>query len=158
MCLANICTSPAKLMYTARKVSVCPDWKITCPVRHLTTKVYVPWNKMYLPRACGNALMLSPAHMVRVARDFDSLWITGPMTAQQSVAYVRHNTLAPAANLCTISAIVFLPIKAWIWRNLRRYIDGSAILFIVKGPVCLRWLKISPCVMTKIMWNETAFR
>ena len=46
-----------------------------------------------------------------VAWDFDSPWITGPMTAHQSVAYVRHIKLAPAANLCTLSAIVFLPIK-----------------------------------------------
>ena len=57
----------------------------------------------------------------RVAWDFDSPWITGPMTAHQSVAYVRHIILAPAANLCTLSAIVFLPIKAWIWRHIRRY-------------------------------------
>ena len=63
----------------------------------------------------------------RVAWDFDSPWITGPMTAHQSVAYVRHFKLAPAANLCTLSAIVFLPIKAWIWRHIRRYPDGSAI-------------------------------
>ena len=55
-----------------------------------------------------------------VVWDFDSPWITGPMTAHQSVAYVRHIILAPAANLCTLSAIVFLPIKAWIWRHIRR--------------------------------------
>ena len=60
--------------------------------------------------------------LLRVGWDFDSPWITGPMTANQSVAYVRHVKLAPAANLCTLSAIVFLPIKAWIWRNLCRYI------------------------------------
>ena len=102
-------------------------------------------------------------HMVRaapsrVAWDFDSPWITGPMTAHQSVAYVRHIILAPAANLCTPSAIVFLPIRAWIWRHIRRYLDGSAILLTVNGPVWPSWLKISPCVTTKIMWSETAFR
>ena len=69
----------------------------------------------------------------RVAWDFDSPWITGPMTAHQSVAYVRHIKLAPDANLCTLSAIVFLPIKAWIWRHIRRYLDGSAIFFIRLG-------------------------
>ena len=98
------------------------------------------------------------SELLRVAWDFDSPWITGPMTAHQSVAYVRHITLAPAANLCTLSAIVFLPIKAWIWRQIRRYIDGSAILLTVKGPVWPRWLKISPCVTMKIMWNKMAFR
>ena len=72
--------------------------------------------------------------LLRVAWDFDSPWITGPMTANQSVAFVRHVTLAPAANFCTLSAIVFLPIKAWIWCHLCRYI-GSAILLIVKGPI-----------------------
>ena len=95
----------------------------------------------------------------RVAWDFDSPWITGPMTAHQSVAYVRHIKLAPAGNLCTLSAIVFLPIKAWIWRHIRRYLDGSAIfLLTVNGPVWPRWLKISPYVTTKVMWSETAFR
>ena len=68
--------------------------------------------------------------LLRVAWDFDSPWITGPMTAHQSVAYVRHVTLAPAAKLC---AIVFLPIKAWVWRHLRRYIEGSAILLTCQG-------------------------
>ena len=75
----------------------------------------------------------------RVAWDFDSPWITGPMTAHQSVAYVRHIILAPAANLCNLSAIVFLPIKAWIWRHIRRYLDGSTILLTVNGPVWPRW-------------------
>ena len=70
----------------------------------------------------------------RVAWDFDSPWITGPMTAHQSVAYVRHIILVPTANLCTLSAIVFLPIRAWIWRHIRRYLDGSAILLTVNGP------------------------
>ena len=69
------------------------------------------------------------SELLRVAWDFDSPWITGSMAAHQSVAYVRHIILAPAANLCTLSAIVFFPIKALMWRHLRRYIDGSAILF-----------------------------
>ena len=69
------------------------------------------------------------SELLRVAWDFDSPWITGSMAAHQSVAYVRHIILAPAANLCTLRAIVFFPIKAWMWRHLRRYIDGSAILF-----------------------------
>ena len=41
---------------------------------------------------------------------------------------------------------------------IRRYIDGSTILLTVSGPVWPRWLKISPSVTTKIMWNETTFR
>ena len=69
------------------------------------------------------------SELLRVAWDFDSPWITGSMAAHQSVAYVRHIILAPAANLCTLSAIVFFPIKAWMWHHLRRHIDGSAILF-----------------------------
>ena len=71
------------------------------------------------------------SELLRVTWDFDSPWITGPVTARQSVAYVRRITLAPAANLCTLSAIIFLPIKAWIWRHLRWYIEGSAILLTV---------------------------
>ena len=96
--------------------------------------------------------------LLQVAWDFDSPWVTGSMTAYQSVAYVRHVTLAPAANLCTLSAIIFFPIKAWIWCHLRRYTDGNTILLTVKGRVWPRWLKISPWVTTKIMWNKTAIR
>ena len=59
-CPANICTSPVKLTYTAGKISTCPYWKITCPVGHVSTKVYVPWDKIYMPRACGHTLMSSP--------------------------------------------------------------------------------------------------
>ena len=74
------------------------------------------------------------SELLRAAWDFDSPWIAGPMKAHQFVEYVRHIILAPAANLCTISAIVFLPIKAWIWHHLRRNIDVNAILLTVKGP------------------------
>ena len=59
-CPANICASPVKLMYTAGKISICPEWKMTCPVGHVTTEVYVPWDKIYMSRACRYALMLSP--------------------------------------------------------------------------------------------------
>ena len=52
--------SPVKLMYTAGKISMCPVWKITCPVGHVATKVNVPWDKIYMSRACGHALMSSP--------------------------------------------------------------------------------------------------
>ena len=66
----------------------------------------------------------------RVAWDVDSPWITGPMTAHQSVAYVRHMKLAPAANLCTLSAIVFLPIKPWIWRHIFANTSTAAPYFV----------------------------
>ena len=46
-------------MHTAGKISTCPDWKITCPLGHVTWKAYVPWDKIYIPRACEHALMSS---------------------------------------------------------------------------------------------------
>ena len=67
-CPANIYTSPVKLMYTAGKISTCPDWKITCPVGHATTKVCVPWDKIYMPRACGHAFMSRPVKCRQVAK------------------------------------------------------------------------------------------
>ena len=48
-------------MYTAGKIKTWPDWKFTCPVGHVSIKVYEPWNKIYMPQACGHTLMLSPA-------------------------------------------------------------------------------------------------
>ena len=62
MCSANIFQNPCKadVRYTAGKISMCPAWKITCPVGHIATKVNVLWDKIYMPRACGHALMLSP--------------------------------------------------------------------------------------------------
>ena len=71
------------------------------------------------------------SELLRVAWDFDSPWIKGPMTPYQSRPYARHVTAAPAAKLCDSIAIVFLSIEVRIWHNLRRYIDGSAILFWV---------------------------
>ena len=59
-CPEKICTNPVKPMYTAGKVNTCPDLKITCPAGHVTTNVNVPWDKIYMPRACRHALMLSP--------------------------------------------------------------------------------------------------
>ena len=41
---ANICTSPVNFMYTAGQIRTCSDWKITCPVGHVTTEVYIPWT------------------------------------------------------------------------------------------------------------------
>ena len=69
------------------------------------------------------------SELLRVAWDFDSPWIKGPMTPYQSRPYARHVTVIPAAKLCDSIAIVFLSIEVRIWHNLRRYIDGSAILF-----------------------------
>ena len=68
-------TCPAKIFHVPRQylskpckahVYCCenkymPWLKVTCPVGPITTKVYVPWDKIYMPRACGHALMSSPA-------------------------------------------------------------------------------------------------
>ena len=69
------------------------------------------------------------SELLRVAWDFDSPWIKGPMTPYQSRPYARHVAVIPAAKLCDSIAIVFLSIEVRIRHNLRRYIDGSAILF-----------------------------
>ena len=69
------------------------------------------------------------SELLRVAWDFDSPWIKGPMTPYQSRPYARHVVVIPAAKLCDSIAIVFLSIEVRIRHNLRRYIDGSAILF-----------------------------
>ena len=69
------------------------------------------------------------SELLQVAWDFDSLWIKGPMTPYQSQPYARHIAVIPAAKLCDSIAIVFLSIEVRIRHHLRRYIDGSAILF-----------------------------
>ena len=69
------------------------------------------------------------SELLRVAWDFDSPWIKGPMTPYQSRPYARHIAVIPAAKLSDSIAIVFLSIEVRIRHNLRRYIDGSAILF-----------------------------
>ena len=69
------------------------------------------------------------SELLRVAWDFDSPWIKGPMTPYRSRPYARHVAVIPAAKLCDSIAIVFLSIEVRIRHNLCRYIDGSAILF-----------------------------
>ena len=68
-----MCPLPSQYLYKPckayvycwkNKYSTCPDWKITCSVGHVITKFYVPWDKIYMPRACGHALMSSPALVV----------------------------------------------------------------------------------------------
>ena len=78
------------------------------------------------------------------------------MTPSSPIHRRQRHFVAPTANLCTPNAIIFVSIKARIWHYLRRYIEGSAILLTVKGPLWPRWLNISPCVTTKIMWNNQA--
>ena len=71
-------------MYTAEKISTCPDWKIT-------TKCYVPWDKIYMPLACGHTLM--SANPLKTADSWvlvsivaaDVLWVFC------SVEYARHS-------------------------------------------------------------------
>ena len=70
--------------------------------------------------------------MVRAAPSGLRFWLTMDhrINGSSSVCGVcEAYYISPAANLCTLSAIVFFPIKAWMWRHLRWYIDGSAILF-----------------------------
>ena len=99
------------------------------------------------------------SELLRVAWDFDSPWITGSMAAHQSVAYVRHIILAPAVNLCTLSAIVFFSNKSMnVTPSPTIHRRQHHFVLTVKGPVWPRWPKISPCVTTKIMWNKAAFR
>ena len=69
------------------------------------------------------------SELLRVAWDFDSPWIKGPITPYQSRPYARHIAVIPAAKLSDSIAIIFLSIEVSIRHNLRRYIDGSAILF-----------------------------
>ena len=69
------------------------------------------------------------SELLWVAWDFDSPWIKGSMTPYQSRPYAKHVAVIPAAKLCDSIAIVFLSIEVRTRHNLRRYIDGSAILF-----------------------------
>ena len=75
------------------------------------------------------------SELLRVAWDFDSPWITGPMTPYQSWPYVRHSTLIPAANLCDSKCNCINKSN-----NVTPCISagtsmGSAILFNVRVPV-----------------------
>ena len=72
-CPANICTSSIKVMNTAGKISTCPDWKTTCPVGHITTTVYVPWDKINMPQACGHTLMSNAAESLNLSRSHRAL-------------------------------------------------------------------------------------
>ena len=47
---------------------MCPAWKITCPVGHVSTQFNMPWDKIYMPRACGHALMSSPGSWSTLAQ------------------------------------------------------------------------------------------
>ena len=66
MCPATICTSSVKLTYTTeKKISTCSEWKVTCPVGQVTTKVYVPWDKSTCPGHAGTPLCRALCPSVR---------------------------------------------------------------------------------------------
>ena len=50
------------------KKSMCSTPQIACPVRHLAKQFYMPWDKMYMPRACGHTSMLSHIDEMRKGR------------------------------------------------------------------------------------------
>ena len=39
------------LTHTLKNVDFIHRWQNRCPVGHVTTKVYVSWDKIYMPRA-----------------------------------------------------------------------------------------------------------
>ena len=47
-------------MYTAGKISTCPDQKNHLPSRAHNHKILCPWDKIYMPRACGHTLVSYP--------------------------------------------------------------------------------------------------
>ena len=87
-------------MYTAGKVNTCPDLKITCPAGHVTTNVYVPWDKIYMPRAWGHALMSSPAvasviiyHCLNITENFafTAIWLKVLIVMRSIEMHIREN-------------------------------------------------------------------
>ena len=65
---------------------------------------------------------------LRVAWDFDSPWIKGPMTPYQSRPYVRYIAVIPAAKLCDLIAISF---------NRRKNMTPSPQIPRSAAPFCL---------------------
>ena len=109
-------------MHTAGKISTCPDWKITCPVGHVTTKFYVPWDKIYMPRACGHPLMSSPAVVVSIV-PADGL---------------AHNGAKPSAGtLMTMFTLLVLKSEYTIILNLKKIQQSLFTLFLLKA---ILWL------------------
>ena len=94
------------------------------------------------------------SELLRVAWDFDSPWIKGTMTPYQSRPYARHIAVIPVAKLCDSIAIVFLSIEVRIRHNLRRYIDGSAILFWLWAQVEW-WLEHRHGWLVKRQWARS---
>ena len=100
--------------------------------------------------------------MVRATPSGLRFWLTVDQwtkdTPHQSLAYVRHITLPPAANLSTASAIVFVSIKAIILHYLRWYINGNTIFLTVFSTRMAQMTKDFARHHDEIMWTKAVFR
>ena len=119
---ANICTSPVKFIYTAGKISTFPDWKITCPVGHVTTKNFMcPETRSTCP---GHALMSSPGIDEGIWGNFKSLYILGQCSCQHSW------------KMCLNAQLNSVPVlKYWFihdgFNTLRRWQNGYDFAYLV---------------------------
>ena len=99
------------------------------------------------------------SELLRVAWDFDSPWIKGPMTPYQVSAVCEtccSNTCCEALWL-NCNRISFNRSKN-MTQSPPKHRQQRHFVLTVKGPVWPRWPKISPCVTTKIIRNKTVFR
>ena len=91
-------------MYTDEKNKYMPRLKIHLPSRHVTTKVYGPWDKIYMPRA---RLNVEPCHSLMLNHwGWVKHIIIGKLTIIDS-----DNGLSPGrrqAIICTNSGILLI--------------------------------------------------
>ena len=138
-CPANICTSPLKLLYIAGEISTCCDWKITCPVGHITTKIYVPWDKIYvpwdkiyMPGACGHTFISSPGFV-----------ISNPPLHSPTITAVMYTIscyIRPCYNCTQLHTdhllrrlkcycIAWYLFDAWLCKQVKYHITGSLYMY-----------------------------
>ena len=100
-------------MYTAEKISTCLDWNT---MYHIATKVYVPWDKIYMPRAHGHTLMSSP---VGASVDNVSLWLCLNLRLIPPLEMNIMNTYNSLASIQNLYASHFLIGEICEWNRSR---------------------------------------
>ena len=90
-------------VYYWKKISTCSEWKVTCPVGQVTTKVYVPWDKSTCPGHAGTPLCRALCPSVRCEGRQDPTPSTSmaepPAPSVDTVAAITPEPVVPARKL-----------------------------------------------------------
>ena len=134
---ANICTSPVKLMYTAGKISMCPDWKMTSRARNHKSLCALEQDL----HATGVSINRQPhrvqpfdlAHIEETSKRHWPSW--GESTVDRWISLTKAKWRVKYFHLMRSSCLMCREISPDLIGHFEKY---------DLGPVLLTWINLNP--------------